>query len=153
MPPSSGLYQIVHFELNVVSSVPLLAQRRLTIVLCCDLIYPNGELLMLSRCEQSFSLLTPTITGEQGLRSSQMRVQHQNRPKPRRPDPANPVNGDVSAFILSYIQRHISFVFKTTPIDTFNDLVTLIPLKDFFTNNGFSTTFGALGYLNDISRP
>ena len=39
--------------------------------------------------------LTPTITGEQGLRISQMRVQHQNWPKPKRPAPANPVHGEV----------------------------------------------------------
>jgi len=34
--------------------------------------------------------LTLTITGEQDLRISKMRVQHQTMPKPRRPVPANP---------------------------------------------------------------
>lgn len=40
------------------------------------------------------------ITNKQGLRTSQMRVQYQNMPKPRRPAPANLVNGEVIGLFL-----------------------------------------------------
>lgn len=49
------------------------------------------KIISLHKCH--FPKLTPTITAKQGIRMSQMRVQHQNMSKYRPPAPSNSVNG------------------------------------------------------------